>query len=136
MRILIFGLPGTGKTTLASSLIGLLPNCSWYNADEVRRLNNDWDFSAAGRIRQARRMRSLADEDSAKGKQYVICDFVAPTDEIRSIYNADICVWMDTHKSSQYEDTNSIFQSPTQYTLRITNFNYNIQDVIKLINKI
>ena len=46
------GLPGSGKTTLASRLKSLL-NAEWINADKVRSEANDWDFSAAGRVRQA-----------------------------------------------------------------------------------
>ena len=35
-KILIMGLPGAGKTTLASELVPLL-NAKWLNADEVRK---------------------------------------------------------------------------------------------------
>ena len=48
--ILIMGLPGSGKTTLAKELVPLL-NAKWLNADEVRTKYNDWDFSAEGRVR-------------------------------------------------------------------------------------
>ena len=54
-KILIMGLPGSGKTTLASKLIPLL-NAKWVNNDEIRKDANDWDFSEEGRIRQAKRM--------------------------------------------------------------------------------
>ena len=50
--ILIMGLPGSGKTTLASELVSLL-KAKWLNADEVRKEANDWDFSEEGRKRQA-----------------------------------------------------------------------------------
>ena len=63
MKILIFGLPGSGKTTLATYLIDLLgEDTVWYNADEVRKANNDWDFTDEGRLRQAERMRDLMNE--------------------------------------------------------------------------
>lgn len=118
MKILIMGLPGSGKTTFAKRLYEQLKPCAWFNADNIREQYNDWDFSAEGRIRQAKRMRHLA-EDS---KTNVICDFVAPTEEIRGIFGADIVVWMDTIKAGRYEDTNKIFDSPKTYTYRITSF--------------
>lgn len=108
------GLPGSGKTTLAKKLVELL-GCSWYNADEVREMYNDWDFSPEGRLRQARRMYDL----STTVDGHVICDFVAPTEEIRNIYDADLTVWMNTIDESRFADTNSIFESPTKYKFRI-----------------
>ena len=53
MKILIMGLPGAGKTTLASELVPLL-NAKWINNDKVRKAANDWDFSEEGRSGQAR----------------------------------------------------------------------------------
>ena len=49
------GLPGAGKTTLADEMAPLL-NAKRLNADEVRKAADDWDFSAEGRVRQAKRM--------------------------------------------------------------------------------
>ena len=46
--ILIMGLPGSGKTTLANELAPLL-NTKRLNADKVRKEANDWDFSEEGR---------------------------------------------------------------------------------------
>ena len=57
--ILIMGLPGSGKTTLAKELVPLL-DAKWLNADKIRTEYNDWDFSAEGRVRQANRMSNLA----------------------------------------------------------------------------
>ena len=55
-RILIMGLPGAGKTTLAKELKKQLEalgkSVQWLNADAVREKFNDWDFSDAGRLRQ------------------------------------------------------------------------------------
>ena len=59
--ILIMGLPGAGKTTLADELAPLL-NAKRLNADEVRKAANDWDFSEEGRKRQAKRMADFAEE--------------------------------------------------------------------------
>lgn len=120
-KILIMGLPGAGKTRLAEALRERLwqegHTVSWYNADEVRKQNNDWDFSPAGRIRQSIRMRELAD---AAITDYVICDFVAPLVEMRDNFEADWTVWMDTIDQGVYEDTNKMFQVPEIYDFRIT----------------
>ena len=47
MKILIMGLPGSGKTYLAARLQPLL-KAAWYNADNVREMANDWDFTDKG----------------------------------------------------------------------------------------
>jgi adenylylsulfate kinase len=128
-RILIMGLPGAGKTTLAQALANKI-DAMWFNADDVRKQYNDWDFSHDGRIRQSHRMRDLADDSHAK---FVICDFVAPLNEMRTVYNADYTIWMDTIQQSRFADTDTMFVPPTswEYNLRITNFDYNIDDIAK-----
>lgn len=119
-RILIMGLPGAGKTTLALSLIRNLhksgKKVEWLNADDVRKQFNDWDFSNKGRLRQATRMRELADNSTA---EYVIADFVCPLVEMRDIYNADFTVWLNTINEGRFEDTNKIFVPP-ENTLELT----------------
>lgn len=114
MRILICGLPGSGKTTLAEEL-HRLTKFPHINADKVRQQFNDWDFSYKGRIRQAERISNIADKFSN-----VIADFVAPTHEIRIIFSPNILIWVDTSKDSKYEDTNKIFVEPIKYDYRVT----------------
>jgi len=126
MKILIMGLPGSGKTTLAEKLLNELHKngpAEWLNADEVRKEFNDWDFTAEGRMRQALRMRALADKYVANGWP-IICDFICPTRELRTVFDADMTVWMDTIPKGRYADTNSIFEPPTEqeYDIRIDKF--------------
>jgi adenylylsulfate kinase len=118
-RILIMGLPGSGKSTLAQALLENL-DADWYNADEVRKQFNDWDFSPQGRIRQSCRMRELADESIAN---FVIADFVCPLPEMRDIFNADWTIWVDTIKEGRFEDTNRAFIAPEKYDFRVTEQN-------------
>ena len=135
-RILVMGLPGSGKTTFAGKLKEYLEehgemsysrallqdtnlNCevTWFNADDIRRKYNDWDFSTEGRIRQSIRMFQFSME--AQG-DYVICDFVAPLVEMRNNFKADWTIWMDTIDSGRFEDTNKAFIPPEHYDFRIT----------------
>lgn len=115
------GLPGAGKTYLADKLRERLwqegRTVLWLNADKIRAEYNDWDFSETGRLRQATRMRDLAD---ASTTDYVIADFVAPLEAMRNIFHADWTIWMDTITEGRYADTNKMFDPPVIYDFRIT----------------
>ena len=138
-RILIMGLPGSGKTTLAGALKKYLEEngeisyaralsepinsdvvVNWFNADDIRRKYNDWDFSNDGRIRQSIRMFQFSLE---AGGDYVICDFVAPLVEMRNNFKADWTIWVDTIKEGRYEDTNKAFVEPAEYDFRVNEQN-------------
>ena len=112
------GLPGSGKTTLASELAPLI-NAKRINADEVRKAANDWDFSKEGRTRQAKRMADLAKKTKEEG-HYVVADFICPTPEARSLFPADYIIWVDTIKEGRFEDTNQMFVKPEKYNFHVT----------------
>tara|TARA_B100000941_G_scaffold284775_1_gene255958 strand:+ start:2953 stop:3363 length:411 start_codon:yes stop_codon:yes gene_type:complete len=116
--ILIMGLPGSGKTTLASNLVPLL-NAKWLNADEVRKEADDWDFSPEGRTRQAKRMWSKALEYKDQGFN-VVADFVCPTPAARELFPADYIIWMDTIKEGRFDDTNKMFVKPEKYNFKVS----------------
>jgi adenylylsulfate kinase len=113
MKILIMGLPNSGKTTLAKELTQQLRDngktVTWFNADAIRETYNDWDFSLEGRLRQAQRMNSLA---SISDSDFCICDFVAPLSQMRTIFDADYTIWVDTIKAGRFADTNKLFEPP------------------------
>ena len=111
------GLPGSGKTTLASELVPLL-NAKWLNNYKVRKAANDWDFSEEGRVRQAKRMAELAEKYKQEGK-YVVCDFICPTPKARELFNADFIVWVDTIKKGRFEDTNAMFVKPEKFDFHV-----------------
>jgi adenylylsulfate kinase len=117
VKILIFGLPGSGKSTLAEPFAKLVGGI-WLNADAVRKEYDDWDFTPEGRMRQAMRMKFLADGVVKAGK-IAIADFVCPTEAARAEFNPDFTVWMDTIKAGRFEDTNKMFEKPN-------NFNYHV----------
>ena len=123
MRILVMGLPGSGKSTFAKKLVEDINavgcRVEWFNADKMREAFNDWDFSDEGRTRQAERMAKFA-KNAETMNNIVVADFVCPTHELRDIFKPDIVVWMDTIAAGRYADTNKIFEEPRHYDYRIT----------------
>jgi adenylylsulfate kinase len=119
-KVLIMGLPGAGKTTLAKQIVHNLESRDlkviWLNADKIREEYNDWDFSTEGRIRQSYRMRDLADKIEC---DFAIADFVTPLKEMRDIFSADYTVWVDTITEGRFADTNKAFIPPTHYNIKV-----------------
>lgn len=110
LRILVMGRPGAGKTTFSKMLAQAI-GCPMIDADEVRRDANDWDFSIAGRERQAERMRMHA--DAAGG--VVVANFVCPTERTRAIFDPHYLIFLDPPGASRYADTDALFETPQFY---------------------
>lgn len=143
LKVLIMGLPGSGKTTLAADLSYLLSHnykSYWLNADDVRKKFNDWDFSESGRDRQAKRMKDLA-ELHGQYNDVVICDFVCPFEKTRNEFNADYIVFMNTINKSRYEDTNKVFEPPKKFDIEVQSKNSNYysktiyNELVRKLNK-
>ena len=161
MKILVCGLPGSGKTWLAERLVKHFENCAWYNADVLRKCSNDWDFSLEGRTRQANRMKTFADFER-ENDRWVICDFVAPTEKAREAFAPDYVIWMDTikegrvvsskldelkdiynlpfdavslSKSKEFEDTNKVFETPSKIDTHVKHF-MNDEEIKKLAEEV
>ena len=115
------GLPGSGKTTLASKLVPLI-KAKWLNNDKVRKEANDWDFSEDARKRQAKRMADFAERYKQDG-HHVVADFICPTPEARKLFNSDYLIWVDTVKKCKYEDTNEMFIKPKKFDCHVTTQN-------------
>jgi len=120
MKILVMGLPGSGKSTLSEPLAKLL-NGIWINADQVRTKYDDWDFTPAGRMRQSMRMKFLSDGVNMADR-VAVADFVCPTEAARSEFDADFTVWMDTIEKGRFEDTNAMFEKPLKWDYHIINW--------------
>ena len=120
MKILIFGLPGSGKSTLAKPFADLI-GAVHINADEVRTKYDDWDVTPEGRMRQAQRMRHLADGVVMAGK-VAVADFVCPTEQTRKEFEPDYTVWMDTISRGRFEDTNDMFETPEKVDYHVANW--------------
>jgi adenylylsulfate kinase len=117
-KILIMGLPGAGKTTLANALAPLL-NAVVFNADAVRaNLSRDLGFSHQDRVEHARRMGWMCDRVVEAGGT-VIADFICPTGETREAFGDCFTIWVDRIEAGRFEDTNKMFVAPEHFDLRI-----------------
>jgi cytidyltransferase-like protein len=118
-KILIMGLPGSGKTTLAAALQPLL-NAVVFNADAVRaNLSPDLGFAHSDRVEHARRMGWMCDRVVEAGGT-VIADFICPTEETRAAFGEAFVIWIDRISAGRFDDTNRMFVPPAKFNIRVT----------------
>jgi hypothetical protein len=117
-KILIMGLPGAGKTTLATALAPLL-NAVVFNADAVRtNLSRDLGYSHEDRVEHARRMGWMCDRVVEAGGT-VIADFICPTEQTRVVFGEAFTIWLDRIDLGRFADTNQMFVAPEKFDLRV-----------------
>jgi len=134
MIIQIIGLPGSGKTTLATCLVDRI-NAIHFNADYVRAtINSDLGFSNEDRIEHARRLGEMARMLSAQGS-VVVVDFICPTTETRKAFGKpDILIWMNTIAEGRFQDTNKLWEIPTKFDYHFTKYD-SVNQVNLIISK-
>ena len=112
-KILVMGLPGSGKTTLSIELAKII-KAVHFNADEIRgEINKNLGFSLEDRIEHARRMGKLCDIVARSGN-YAIADFVCPIPETREAFgiNNSFVVFVNRKPCRDFLDTTKIFIPP------------------------
>lgn len=123
-RILICGLPNSGKTTFAKSLVAEYQTNNkpyvWLNGDDIRSIYKDWDFSMEGRLRQTQRLIHIATK--VKNKD-VIIDYVCPLEIYRQLIRPTHTVYINTGDTTPYEDTKKLFEAVANPTMTILNKN-------------
>jgi adenylylsulfate kinase len=123
MKILVMGLPGSGKTTFATQLVkaieGVGLRVKLFDGDAVRAETGNWDFTAEGRERQCIDMRNRLEEAGESGP-VGIAAFVCPLPKLRSLLDPDIVVLMDRIVESAYPDTDKIFIPPPYPDIIVT----------------
>jgi len=135
-EILIMGLPGSGKTTLAEMLVKKL-NAAWFNADAIRQdIYSELGFTPEDRIEHSKRMGKLCHWASMNGG-YAVADFICPTKKAREAFDADFIIWVDRIQEGRYEDTNKLFEKPEKYDVKLGDGTPEewTEEVIKQLNK-
>ena len=122
MIIQIIGLPGSGKTTLATALADRI-NAVHLNADYVRStINSDLGFTPKDRVEHSRRLGEMARMLSGQGV-IVVVDFICPTLDARTAFGKpNILVWMDTITEGRFEDTNKLWEKPTEFDYHFVSY--------------
>ena len=125
MKILVCGLPESGKTWLAMRMAGYF-KCPHFNADKVRAMADDWRFDKKARHRQANRLSNMADfEHSPAGGSapVTVTDFVCPTEVTRALFNPGLTIWLNTKENeTPYADTKAMWEDPLEAEVVVESF--------------
>jgi hypothetical protein len=112
IRILIMGLPGAGKTTLADELNELILSLGLHTLRlNENRLKAEYPDLTEEQIRW---MIAGATVD------YVVADFEAQTIHDRRVVNPHYLVWVNTAPEDEYQFLNYGFDPPFKYNMCVT----------------
>jgi hypothetical protein len=117
IRVLVMGLPQSGKRRMAKRVASLLPDSILINSHDERVKAKDINHTVDGQMRHAYRILELCRK--AK-KENVVINMVCPLPEMREILNPDIIIWMDNDGKCEYVETKEMFIPPNQYDARFT----------------
>jgi len=117
-KILICGLPGSGKTTLAKVLAPML-GAVLFDGDGVRKLHENWNFDPGARVRHAWRMTWLCEQVLAAGYS-AIGAFICPTPVTRAAFGASFTIFCDRVIACPYPDTNALWVEPSRADYTVT----------------
>ena len=117
-KILVCGLPGSGKTTLAKVLAPML-GAVLFDGDAVRQITGNWDFHTSDRLIQAAHMSWLCDQVITAGHT-AIAAFICPTGGTRAVFGADFMVFCDRIIACPYPDTNALWVPPSHADYTVT----------------
>ena len=154
MVILIFGLSGSGKTTIGKNLLFEIANSLILDGDDIRKgINKDLGLSIDDRKENIRRIAEMAKLLNEQGRN-VIISAICPTNEIRNnvkeivgkdnlitIYlstSLDVCKKRDVKGLyAKYGDEmtgiKSVFEEPESYDLKLDT---SIKNVNECVNEI
>lgn len=131
-RVLVMGLPGSGRIQVAQQLAQAIPNSELLRSIDVRTKEKDIDYTTDGRLRHAYRMLDFARKSRA---DCVILDMVCPLPAMRDILNPDIIVWVNDQKEFIVEELAESFIPPKLYDLKYNKITEEtVSEIIEKIN--
>jgi hypothetical protein len=140
MKVVVFGLPGSGRSTLAREL-GRALNAVVLDEDKLfETLNSDLDRSPHGYAESARRTGWVASAVLDSGVNCV-CDLMLPTLQSRisfRVATGDVyAIWMDTIDSSKDANANAMWDilKPKHCNLHISNWCWEIDPIVSAVSQ-
>ena len=140
MKVVVFGLPGSGRSTLAREL-GRALDAVVLDEDRLfETLNSDLDRSPQGYTESARRIGWAASAVLDSGVNCV-CDMMLPTQTSRDSFRISkrevYAIWMDTIDSSKDANANAMWESlkPVHCNLHISNWCWEIDPILSVVSR-
>jgi hypothetical protein len=130
-RILVMGMPGSKKTSIANKLRQFFDNADLIKSYDQRVANKDIDFTEDGQIRHCYRMLNLARQSTAG---VTILDMACPLPKMREILNPDIVIWVSDKTECEYPELNKMYVPPVFYDIECDNDDQeNLEKIMKRI---